>query len=93
MALLGSSVLPDDGSVEGLVGWNILRLGDFATGPSQSKRVQMVGDVPTDHYQDGVDLVQPFPHPIPFDLKSVAVVDDMAETSVGAELARLRIVE
>ena len=46
--------------------------------------------------ESGVDfrhLIQPFAHSLSFDLKSVAVVDDVAKPAERAELPRQRVVE
>ena len=59
----------------------------------ESERVDVSRNTVAEYRQDRAHLIQPFPHPVPLDLKSVAVVDDMPETAEGAELAGLRVVE
>jgi hypothetical protein len=39
------------------------------------------------------DVIHSFPHPIPLDLKSVSVMDDMPETAEWTELAGQPVVE
>lgn len=59
----------------------------------QSKSVHVIGDAVPEHLQDRIDLIQAFPHPIPLDLKSVAVVDDVPEPAEGAKSAGQGLVE
>jgi hypothetical protein len=70
----------------------LLHGNQFAS-PIESKPVQVSGNVVTEHRQDRAHLIQPFPHPIPLDLKSVSVVDDVSEAAEGTQLLRQRIVE
>lgn len=47
----------------------------------------------TEHRQNRRHLIQSFPHPVPLDSKSVAVVHDVPEAAKRAELAGQRLVE
>ena len=60
---------------------------------AESERVDVSRNTFTEHRQDRVHLFQSFPHPVPLDLKSVAVADDVPETAEGTELAGQRLVE
>ena len=48
---------------------------------------------PSRHRQDRVHLFQSIPPPVPLDLKSVAVVDDVPEATEWAELAGQPVAE
>lgn len=55
---------------------------------NESKPVQVSGNAHTERRQDRAHLVQPFPHPVPLDLKTVPVVDDVPEVAEGTQFPR-----
>ena len=59
----------------------------------ESEVFHMIGDTVPEPRQDRSDLIQSFAHPVPLDLKSVAVVDDVPEAAKWAELASQRLVK
>ena len=61
--------------------------------PSKSDRFQMSLDPIVKRREDLSHMLHAFAHPVPLDLKTVAVVDDMPEATEGAELTRQSVVE
>ncbi len=53
----------------------------------------MIGDTILEYRQDRAHLFQSFPHPIPLDLKSVSVVDDVPEATEWTDLPCQYLVE
>jgi len=54
---------------------------------SQSDRFQIRFDTLSKRREHLADLLDAFPHPVPLDLESITVVNDMPEPAEGAELA------
>jgi len=60
---------------------------------SESDRLQMSFDPVLKRRQHLSHMLHAFTHPVPLDLKTIAVVDNMPEATEGAELTRQRLVE
>ena len=55
---------------------------------NESKHVQVSDNARTERRQDRAHLIQPFPHPVPLDLKTASVADDVPEAAGGTQFPR-----